>query len=194
MLMESMEWTCAYCGGKGKVDYPAEKIEESTLIVCLHCSKPSAYVWCDNCGMGGQITETEFLNSPKSWRCMGCGSEYELSKDFYQTKIVFTPKRFLDLKRLTLKNDIKFQKHLPLWVKDVFAFWEKNRKYPLYLAIVSFFLGLIGTIIKDKYFDYDFLFYPMIFCFIVFFMLFGVDVILWMISKLFLLAYKFRKN
>jgi hypothetical protein len=147
MQMESMEWTCRNCGGTGKVKYPTSKIEESMLIICSHCSKPSAYAWCKECGMGGEVTGINFSNFQMSWKCAGCDSTYNLSKDFYSNPIAFSPIKFSDVHKLEFKRDIREQKHIPAWVKKMMQFWEEKLKYFLYVyvaigVLVLFFVTL----------------------------------------------------
>jgi hypothetical protein len=159
MLLESMDWVCDYCGGEGIVKYPTDRIEKSTLIICSHCSKPSAYAWCDNCGMGGQIMKIGFEGFPSEWECMECGSKYKLPKDFYEAQITFTPKHFLNVKKLELDKNIREQKHIPMWAKNVASFWEEKRVYLAYIMIGVSILFVI-LVILAKFFGTKALFVP----------------------------------
>jgi hypothetical protein len=197
MQMEAMDWVCDYCGGEGKVDYPTKRIEESTLIICLHCSQPSAYVWCDVCGMGGQIAEIDFLHSPKTWQCMECDSEYELSKDFYQTKIIFTPTHFVDFKGSKKKESSEFQKHIPAWAKNAFEFWEEKRVYLAYgmigTSILFIVLAVSATIFGTRALFFPVILFGGLLPVFLFLLWLIVELSIWLSSKMLLLIYKFRK-
>jgi hypothetical protein len=197
MQMESMDWVCDYCGGEGKVNYPTKRMEEATLIICSHCSQPSAYVWCEVCGMGGQIAVTEFSHSPKTWQCMECDSEYELSEDFYQTNIVFTPVHFVDVKGLKRQEFLEFEKNIPSWAKNAFEFWEEKRVYLAYGMIGTSILFIILAV-SVNFFGTKALFFPIILfggLLPIFLFLFWLiaELSIRLISKVLFLIYKFRK-
>jgi len=147
MQMVSMEWTCKQCGGTGKVRHPTSKIEESMLIVCSHCSTPSAYAWCEKCGMGGEVTGIDFSNFQRSWNCEECGSTYNLAKDFYNDQIFFTPIDFVHAKELELEREIREEKHIPVWVKNVVRLWENKFKYFWYVYAMTSVLVLLVIIV-----------------------------------------------
>ncbi len=121
MQTESMEWVCNNCGGIGKVKIPANKMEESMLISCSHCEAPAAYGWCKQAGMGGEIMGIVFLNFQRTWQCLECGLTHKLSKDFYEERITFSPKRFVDVKEIRLEKEIREKKHLPKFAKNFFG-------------------------------------------------------------------------
>lgn len=152
MQTESMEWSCKYCGGGGKVDYPTNRIEKSTRITCSHCLKPSAYVWCSTCGIGGQITKTSFLDSPSKWQCLECKIEHQLPKNFHQTEIIFSPNYFEDKEDLyqtsKLKNLLNFR------------IWKANFLSIILMAIllvIVFFISMYVEQIIKSIFSSDFI-------------------------------------
>jgi hypothetical protein len=196
--MESMDWVCNYCGGEGEVEYPTNRIEEATLIVCSHCLKPSAYLWCEYCGMGGQIAGNEFLHSPMRWRCMECGSEYDLPDEFYQAKITFTPEFFADAYKLRIDRDITLQKHIPIWAKNAFVVWEEKRIYLAYgmFGVCILFVITLGlrTLFNPDIFFFPLVVFGMLLPLLLFLCFLVVEAAIWLSLRFFLLIYKLRES
>ena len=170
-------------------------MEESMLIVCSYCETPSAYGWCQQAGMGGEITGIVFSNFQRTWQCLECGLTHKLSKDFYEEQITFSPKRFVDVKEIRLEKEIREKNHLPKFARDFVEFWEANFHYLLFAAVAPGVCSLIFTIVAmgfdlhfPRVFNKFFLFFITI---IPIFM--GANLVVWIVPKAFLAIYKFRK-
>src|SRR4051812_15942364 len=122
--MNKMDWHCDNCGGDGEIDYPADKLEQSFYVICSNCSTPSAYAWCEKCGMGGQIVEAKFEQFPATWKCTGCNSEYEFPPGFYETITHFQPVKFDDLEKE--EASIRAYQHVPIvGLRKFLQFWDE---------------------------------------------------------------------
>lgn len=190
-VVETMNWSCDNCGGEDDIAYPADKTETPAYIICSHCLMPSAYVWCDKCGMGGQIAQTEFTGQPNKWKCISCHSEYTLPFDFYQNPIYFQPTAFTNIEKIREKRFIREYGHVSIMgVKQGLLFWGKVRFTAMLSAIILFIIAAFWVSILES-------FLPSLSSFILFFSLVLIGLILllniitWLISKLFLIAYKY---
>jgi uncharacterized CHY-type Zn-finger protein len=88
-----MDWYCRNCLGEGEIDFPF-KDEESAVVTCSFCQHKSAYYWCSNCGMGGQISVEDPTEYSTSWICNSCKKEYTFDEGLFTRQISFTPKAF----------------------------------------------------------------------------------------------------
>lgn len=143
--MSSMDWCCTYCYGEGEISYG--QTEKHVYVICNHCLHGDAYVWCEKCGEGGQISTTDFNSKPTYWTCRNCGQKYKLPPDFYEKSITFMPTAFSAARSfLHLPPSKKFAKVSPVFLRKFLIGWETNREkfwlaYFLYVAVV-FLLAL----------------------------------------------------
>jgi hypothetical protein len=115
---------------------------KSMLIVCSHCLKTSVYGWCEECGMGGEVTDIELSKLEKTWECLECGSKYSVPSDFYEDQILFTPTAFLSPKQKKLEK-YDDQWYLPRWLIHLFKSWEATEPDHARIIFTIFFLFLI---------------------------------------------------
>jgi hypothetical protein len=196
------EWTCIYCGGQGKVKYPRASgdIEKPALIICSNCSKPSAYVWCDKCEMGGAIAETEFVDSPNYWICIQCGSKHQLPERFYDTSFDFNPTKLKDPEWQKEKFIIRTKRHITVrWIRNTILFFERNEKNLIGVPVALAGISIVGILIMSQFLDNNSSVFSSLFVLLFFgsLSLLLLQVLIWvvlsLISGLFLTAYRVRR-
>lgn len=197
------EWTCMYCGGQGKVKYPRDtgEIETPALIICSNCSKPSAYVWCDKCGMGGAVAETEFIGSPKHWICIKCGTRYQLPERFYEIPFDFNPTKFNDPEWLREKFAIRTKRHITVrWIRNTILFFEKQERNLLGAPVALAGISMIGILVMSQFFKSDSRFFSLLFTLLfigsmfLLFLLVFIWALLSLASGFFLMVYRIRRS
>lgn len=189
-----MDWWCTQCGGEGEIPFPGgPNHDQPTYVVCSHCSHPSAYGWCEKCGVGTQLEWVDIRKKPKFWECDNCKTEYRFPVFFYENPLIFYPDAFSDVQKIKEIQFIREYGHITItWLKSAILFWDKYRIVPLIFSIVSLILAMI----------WDRNFTPLsphlgliVFSLVtLFFLVFLVDIITWLISKVFLALYRNKKK
>ncbi|HXF69774.1 MAG TPA: hypothetical protein VNK89_08195 [Thermoflexus sp.] len=90
--MAELDWFCLACGAEGQIWLQDEL--RPVAVRCANCGHLSAHLWCEACGVGGQIAHTDFNQRPSAWRCSECGWIYPLPPSFYEEVIEFRPMAF----------------------------------------------------------------------------------------------------
>ncbi len=147
-----MQWWCENCGGEGEIFYDDHKTEQPVLVICSHCSFPSAYVWCEKCGMGGQLADTDFSKKPDDWICTHCKSEYQLLASFYEASIFFSPTFLTKEKKKKQKTKLKKNEYVTHnWARKTLLFWKKYRIKVFVWSYLCFFMFVCGMFLVGSF-------------------------------------------
>lgn len=192
--LHDMDWWCTNCGGEGEIPFSDSKTCEPVFVICSHCSYPSAYGWCEKCGVGTQLEWIDFRQRPLVWHCDGCGTEYKLPVDFYENPVRFQPEAFADVEKIREIRFIREYGHVNVtWLRRGFLFWDKIRNVPLILAcVLLLLLGLLGSVFQLS--APPWLGIVALFLLIIFGVAILMDVITFLVSKIFLVMYKISKK
>ena len=142
-----MDWYCSRCCGEGDIAYNLTK--KPVYVVCSNCSNGDAYVWCEKCGIGGQISITDFNSRPTEWVCRFCGSKYQLPPNFYEASITFTPTAFSARPFRSLPPSKKFAQVSPTLLREFLIYWNGYRE-KVWLTYIFLFMLLLGLLSVPK--------------------------------------------
>jgi len=190
----SMEWWCNNCGGMGDVPTNGLNLEEAICIVCSHCSHPTLYAWCEKCGAGMEHEEIDLTDHPKTWVCSDCNTEYRFQSLFYQRPVYFKPSEFSEL---VYVNEIDFRKYEHVIIpklREIIFSWDKFRRKTLFISVIFLVFGGILFSVSASIKPLHFLGRFALVWMAVYFFAILVDIIFWLISKVFQLVYKIRKT
>jgi hypothetical protein len=174
--MEEIDWFCKNCNGEGRITLKGNG-DKPEFVICGNCNYPSAYIWCNICGMGGQLAENSFHEYPQKWQCSGCKNEYQIFDTFYNVPILFSPIMFLpneyiepeDKRRKRLWNNNKYANIIGIyWISSIVIMFfllsinseiiklpELLRNIVITNAIIVTILaciGLVSVIVIDIYY------------------------------------------
>lgn len=196
--METMEWWCPNCGGEGQVSISGLDLldlDEAIYVVCSYCSHPSAHGYCEKCGIGAQLEETDFTKNPTTWICPKCKTEYKLPIDFYRRPIHFQPETFADLEKIREQKIISAYGYVSVErLKKILIFWDKHRFKPAVLFIILFVLAAIWGFISEDSGPVPLAGLFLLISLALLFTVLFIDIITSIISNMFLLIYKIRKK
>lgn len=188
-----MDWYCSNCFGEGSISHYLT--EKPLCVICENCSNIDAYVWCEKCGMGGQISTTNFNDRPAQWVCGHCGKKYDLPPGFYEHCVTFTPIAF----------SARYSHISPLWLQRAILFWDSQRVKIWIAWLCLFFVSIGFGVVFEKrctpeyfsLFHCQFLTY-LSKCLLVIMIgmavLFATDVITWSVNKFFRLRRRLQKK
>lgn len=144
--------------------------------------------------MGIQLEWVDFRRRPTVWQCDKCKTEYRLPVDFYEDPVRFQPEAFADIEKIREHKFIREYGHVSVtWLRRGLLFWDKNRGYLSGVILWSFVISVICLLIKEQFFDVDFLFYPSLVWLVLLPVLFTFDLTSWLVAKVFLMIYKLKK-
>jgi hypothetical protein len=189
-----MDWGCYNCGGEDKIPFPDSKTCEAVFVVCSHCSHPSAYGWCEECGAGIQLEWIDFRPRPAVWHCKDCGTEYQLPADFYENPIRFRPVAFADIEKIRETRFIRKYGHVDVvWIQRGLLLWRKVKDVPMITALALFLLvGLLLAIFQPS--PPAWMAFVALFALILLGMTFLMNLVAFLVSKVFLVKYKIDKK
>lgn len=194
-----VQWWCDNCGGEGDIFISLEKSDDPALVICSHCSFPSAYVWCEECGMGGQIANTDFRKRPTHWNCKACHSEYSLPDNFYETPINFVPVAFADIeetKRIEAERKYfrEYQHVNPAFLQKILLLWSKHRiRTYIWSHLILFGIIILLSVLQIDSNSVE-LSQLMAVCFLGLLGIYFVDLLTSIVSGFYRLIYKLRKS
>jgi len=136
-----MDWYCPQCCGEGEIVH--NLTEEPVFVVCSNCGYEDAYVWCEKCGVGGQISITDFNSRPMEWVCRFCGSKYQLPPNFYEAPMTFTPTAFSARPFRSLPPGKKFAHVSPTLLREFLIHWNGYRE-KVWLTYIFLFILIVG--------------------------------------------------
>jgi hypothetical protein len=192
--IDKMDWWCTQCGGDGEIPFPGgPNHNQPTYVVCSHCSHPSAYGWCEKCGVGTQLEWVDIRKKPKSWECDNCKTEYRFPVFFYENPLIFYPEAFSDIQKIRENQFIREYGHVyVVGIQRVLLFWRKKGIIPFLIAVAVFALtGIWGVIFNPPS---SFVGFILLFSLALLVLMFLLDAIAWLTSKIFLILYRIRKK
>ena len=142
-----MDWYCPRCCGEGEIVH--NLTERPVFVICSNCGYGDAYVWCEECGVGGQISITDFNTRPMDWVCQFCGSKYHLPQNFYERPIIFTPEAFSTKPLRLLPFNKRFAKVSPAFLRNFLIYWNSYR-FKVWLAYVFLFIVEVALVMAQE--------------------------------------------